>query len=632
MSAARGGAPQAGASSDTVPFGELRAALQGPALTLLQIFNAAERLSKANASAEWTGPTQRVAIVGSLTTDFIAKAVACGIFREGVLPQVHNTLYGAYVQEILDPSSGLHAFAPDLVVIAPDWRDVVTQLPVGASDDAVDAAIADAVELFVQLWAILKRSGCTILQHVLVPPGISYRGIAERLSRTGDVAQVAKITAALLERGRGLVHWIETDRLANFIGTSRWSPDRFYFNGKLPFDPQFLPAYMQSFGAGWRAANGRAKKVLVLDLDNTLWGGVIGDDGVENLKLGPGTPAGEAFSRWGAYVKGLSERGVILAVCSKNDPEIAAAGFTHPHSALKVDEFAAFECSWQDKAAGLQRIAAQLNLGLDSFVFADDNPAECDLVRQELPTVAVVELGTDPVTFVERLESGHWFDLQRYTNEDLGRSDAYVARRQAELEREHASDIGSYLRGLQMRGVLYAPREDEVARIAQLEQKTNQFNVTTRRYDESTIRDFAGRGDVKLLAFTLRDRHGDHGLVSSLIGVREGTALRIDSWLMSCRVFSRTAEDFMMQRLIEQARSEAVHTIVGAFIPTEKNGVVAGLYERLGFRATDSNRQAWELDIRAENRLPVLTTYIEDEGAGSVRSAGVQDPAAEARP
>jgi FkbH-like protein len=595
---------------------DLQAALRSGSPTLPQLFNAAQRLSNAQFVAAWGGPVQRVAVIGSLTTDFIAKAVACGVFREGVLPQVYNALYGAYVQEVLDPSSGLHAFRPDVVVIALDWRDAVTQLPIAATAAEVDAAIAEKVELFANLWKVLKDAGCTILQHVIVPPSFSYRGVAERTCPSGELEQVAKITAALFERGRGLVHWIETDRLANAVGASRWSPDRFYFNGKLPFDPQFLPAYMEFFAAAWRAANARTKKILVLDLDNTLWGGVIGDDGIENIKLGPGTPAGEAFRQWGAYVKALGERGVVLAVCSKNDPAIAASGFAHAHSVLSVEHFAAFECSWQDKASGLRRIAAQLNLGLDSFVFADDNPAECDLVRQELPAVAVVELGDDPTTFVDRLEAGHWFDLPAYTGEDLRRSDAYAARGRAEQERERATDLGSYLAGLRMVGNLYEAREDDLARIAQLEQKTNQFNLTTRRYDEEKIRDFARRPDVRLLAFTLRDRHGDHGLVSSVIAFREDSALRIDSWLMSCRVFSRSVEEFIMRRLVEAARSEGAQSIVGEFVPTEKNGLAAEVYAKFGFAPKDDRAGTWELDVRPGSGVPVLESYIDESTNG----------------
>jgi FkbH-like protein len=289
------------------------------------------------------------------------------------------------------------------------------------------------------------------------------------------------------------------------------------------------------------------------------------------------------FAEWQTYVKALGERGVVLAVCSKNSPEIAATGFANPHSVLRRADFAAFECSWNDKVGGLRRIARDLNLGIDSFVFADDNPAECALVRQELAEVAVVHLGDDPGEFIEKLDAGHWFDLPHYTSEDLGRASAYNARAAALAEQSQATDLGGFLGGLEMKGRLYRPEEADIPRVAQLEQKTNQFNLTTRRYAEAAIRDFLTRNDAIVLAFRLADRLGDHGLVSTLIALQENETLRIDSWLMSCRVFSRSAEQFILRGLIDLARQRGVTRLAGKYLPTPKNDVVADLYERMGF-------------------------------------------------
>ena len=242
----------------------------------------------------------------------------------------------------------------------------------------------------------LAARACKIIQHTLVPPAARYCGIAERLAPAAPANQVRRLNEKLLEAGRGRVHWVDMEALATEIGARDFGATRFWHAAKLDFDPRWLPDYLPPFRAAWRAANARAKKVLVLDLDNTLWGGVIGDDGADGIAIGPGSTAGETFAEWQTYVKALGERGVVLAVCSKNSPEIAATGFANPNSVLRRADFAAFECSWNDKAGGLRRIARDLNLGIDSFVFADDNPAECALVRQELPEVAVVHLGDDP--------------------------------------------------------------------------------------------------------------------------------------------------------------------------------------------------------------------------------------------
>jgi FkbH-like protein len=549
--------------------------------SLAQIFEAGEQLAALDPSGL---PTQRIAVLGALTTDFIARAVAVGVALEGVLAQVYQAPFGAIVQEVLDPSSGVHGFDPELVVLAPDWRDVVEVLPPDAGQDAADAAVAAQVGLFTHLWDRLSDGGRRrIIQHTLPGPEARFCGIAERLMPGSAVNQVRRLNEALLQAGRGRVSWVDMEALAGRIGSERFAPNRFYHNARLPFEGRYLPAYLPAFRGAWRLAHGQAKKALILDLDNTLWGGVIGDDGVDGLRLGSGSPAGEAFAEWQGYVKALAARGVVLAVCSKNDPAIAETGFTHPGSVLARGDFAAFECGWGDKAEAIRRIAAQLNLGLSSFVFCDDNPAECALVRETLPEVVVVPMGEDPTAFIARLDAGHWFDFAQYTAEDTQRGAMYAARAGALAEAATATDIGAYLSGLKMRGRVFRPAEEDMARVAQLEMKTNQFNMSTRRHTEAALRGFLDRADAVVLALRLGDRFGDHGLVSTLIAVAEGDALRIDSWLMSCRVFSRSAEPFMLRALLAIAAQRGTRRLIGEYLLTARNGVVAELYARLGF-------------------------------------------------
>ncbi|HLJ05062.1 MAG TPA: HAD-IIIC family phosphatase [Acetobacteraceae bacterium] len=589
----------------SLPFEGIRQQLTAKAPTLPQIFQLGDRL--ASASALPSTPTQRIAVAGTVTVDYLARAIACAVAVEGVLPITYQAPFGSLVQEILAPASTLHAFSPALIVLAPTWRELIAPLPIGASVSDVDVALAPAIALYKKLWSTLSAANIRIIQHMLVPPANRYRGPAERLAPAAPANQVRRLNDALLDAGRGLVHFLDLEQIAADIGSRRWSASRFHYSAKLDFDPRWLPEYLAPFRAAWRAANARAKKVLALDLDNTLWGGVIGDDGVEGIVLGPASAAGEAFEDWQRYIKGLAERGVVLGVCSKNAPEIAATGFTHPNTVLKREDFAAFECSWADKAGSLRRMAKDLNLGLDSVVFADDNPAECELVRRELPDVAVVHLGADPAQFVELFDAGCWFDLPAYTTEDLGRAAAYTARVAALAEASEATDIDAYLAGLLMKGRLYRPEEADIARVAQLEQKTNQFNVTTRRYPEAAIRGFMERDDAIVLAFRLADRFGDHGLVSTLIACREDDAVRIDSWLMSCRVFSRTVEQYMLRGLIDQVRELGAVRLIGEYQPTPRNDVVADLYPRLGFVPKETGFFERALAGSAED----LVTHIE---------------------
>ncbi len=567
--------------------GDLRRSLAG-APGLATILPVGERIiaAGADAASRPSGTvTQRIAVLGAANTDYLSRAIACAVLQEGVLPILYQAPFGSYAQHVLDPTTPLSGFASELVVLAPQGRDLVVELPIGASAAEVDVALDAGVALFGSLWDRLESQGARIIQHLLIPPSPRYRGIAERLAPASPANQIRRLNERLLQAGRGRVRWIELDAFADQIGLRQFSPARLYHTARLEFDPRWLPDYLPLFRAAWRQAEGRGRKVLVLDLDNTLSGGVIGDDGVDGIVLGPGSPVGEAFAAWQCYLKELAQRGVILAVCSKNAPEIAVTGFSHPGAVLKREDFAAFDCAWTDKPGGLHRIAAALNLGIDSFVFADDNPAECELIRQALPEVAVLHLGTDPSRFADLLDAGHWLDLPAYTGEDLGRSAAYRARAAALAAQAEAPDLAGYLAGLAMQGQLYRPGEADLTRMAQLEQKTNQFNLTTRRHSEAVLRGLLARDDAIVLALRLADRFGDHGLVATLLAVPDGDALRINSWLMSCRVFSRSAEQFMLRGLLDLARERGVPRVLGEYRATAKNAVVAELYPRLGFAA-----------------------------------------------
>lgn len=555
------------------------------------------------------GAVRRVALAADLTPDLLRQAIACAIAQEGELALVHAAPYGVMRQECMDGGSALHAFEPEVVVLVPDWRQVLEPLPLNADADAVAADTARQVQGFEAIWAALEARGCRTVQHLFVPPSEHWRGVADRRSPASTVRRVQALNEALIDASAGRVTWLEADRLAAGVGLVAWSAPRFFHAGKLGFDPRFLPDYLPWFRGAWRATTGRTRKLLVLDLDDTLWGGTIGDDGLGGIALGPTHGGkGEAFAAWQQHLAGLSRRGVVLAVCSKNAPEIAATGFEHADSALCREDFAAFVCSWDDKATGLRRIAQELNLGLDAAVFVDDNPAERALVQQLLPEVAVVDIGADPAQFIERLEAGHWFDQQAYTEVDQGRSAAYAALRQARAAQTSSADIGSYLAGLAMQGRAGPALAQDLPRLAQMELKTNQFNLTARRYTQAQLAAQMQQPDRLVLAFHLKDRFGDHGLVGSLLAVREAQALRIDSWLLSCRVFSRGAEAFILRALILWAREQGVSALVGEYLASARNAVVADLYAKLGFAPWSADGRLWRRDLAAP--LDDLTSAI----------------------
>ncbi len=353
------------------------------------------------------------------------------------------------------------------------------------------------------------------------------------------------------------------------------------------------------------AQRGRSAKCLVLDLDNTLWGGVIGDDGLEGIVLGQGSALGEAYVEFQRWVLDQARRGVILAVCSKNDEANALLPFErHPEMLISRSDIAAFVANWEDKAANLRTIAQRLNIGTDSLVFVDDNPFERNIVRRELPQVAVPELPEDPAFYARCLADAGYFEALSVTAEDLERSRQYQANVQRETLRASATDLNGYLASLKMR--LWAQSFDEVGlkRVVQLINKTNQFNLTTRRYSEAEVEAWIGNKSVLGLQFRLTDSLGDNGIISVIVGKlddMDAKRMIIDSWLMSCRVLGRQVEITCLNILVARAKALGAAEIVGEYIPTAKNNMVREHYSKLNFlpvREDPDGRSVWRLPLQ----------------------------------
>lgn len=591
-------------------FARLRERLAGTRLTPADLMACAASLAQlADQPSASEAPVRRLAVAGDCSVQLLAQAITCALAQEGELAQVHVVPFDEVTEQCLDRNSALHAFGPDTVVLVPDWRLAITPLPVGADASLVADAQRSALQRFQQLWDALQAPGYRIIQHLLVQAPHVAGGVAQRRDASSVGCRIEALNQGALQVGAGRVTWLEVDRLAAQVGLAAWSPARFWYAGRLGFDPRFLPDYLPWFRGAWRAATGRIKKVLVLDLDDTLWGGTIGDDGLDGIVLGPGHGGkGQAFVAWQQHLALLAAHGVVLAVCSKNSEAVAEAAFMHPCAVLRRRDFAAFVCNWENKASNLRRISAELNLGLDAMVFVDDNPAERALVRQALPAVSVVDIGSDPALYIDRLEAGHWFDLQVTTAEDRGRTQAYAARQQAQQAQREAIDMPAYLAGLSMVGRVELARSIDLPRLAQMELKTNQFNVTSRRFSQQALAQMLSHPDCLVLALHLSDRFADHGLVASLVAVREADVLRIDSWLLSCRVFGRTAEAFMLADLVRRASTMGIAALQGEYLATARNGVVADLYPRMGFRAADASGRVWRraLAIPADD----LTSFI----------------------
>lgn len=544
----------------------------------------------------------RVGLLGSFTTRLLRPLLEVAAFRDGVDAEVYEAEYGMVHQEVLDPASGLRAFQPDVVILATSWRDA--NLPPLSPDP--DAAVEAAVAPLVALWKVVRdEMKAHVLQHNFdVPLVDSYGHLATSLPG-GRARVLRRANLALLDAAGPGVSVLDFDAVAAEVGKAAWSDPGLWYRAKQHPAPAALPTLVDHYLMHVRAVLGLTKKVLVLDLDNTLWGGIVGEDGVEGLKLGVTDAEGEAHTDLQRYARELRDRGVVLAVCSKNNDADAREPFERSaEMVLKLDDIAVFRANWNDKATNLRDIAAALELGTDSFVFLDDNPTERAWVRSQLPEVMVPEIGSDAAHYLPRLQRHHAFDALSLSEEDRLRAADYAANaRRSELMKS-AGNIEEFIANLQMSATVAGIDEMNLPRAAQLVNKSNQFNLTTRRYTEEQLRAAASEPGTVVRTFKLRDRFADNGLIGVMIGRErpEASALDVDTWLMSCRVLGRRVEEFMVGVMMQAALDRGLTRVTGRYLPTAKNGLVKDLYARLGFARVEAaglpdGATAWEYSL-----------------------------------
>ncbi|PNG26968.1 methoxymalonyl-ACP biosynthesis protein [Methylocella silvestris] len=418
------------------------------------------------------------------------------------------------------------------------------------------------------------------------------------------------------------VHLLALDSFMRLHGgLNFWHEASLWNRAKQEVGPAASALYGEYAGRLIAALRGLSAKCLVLDLDNTLWGGVIGDGGLEGIALGQGSAAGEAFLDFQRYAQTLSRRGVILAVCSKNDEINARAPFQkHPEMILKETDIACFVANWSDKAQNIRTIAASLNIGLDALVFADDNPAERGLIRRELPMVAVPELPEDPADYVSTIARGGYFEAVAVTGEDRERGSQYAGNAQREKLRETVTDVASYLAALKMELIFQPFDRIGLPRIVQLANKTNQFNLTTIRYVERDLERVIDDPRCVSLQLRLKDVYGDNGIIALILGRMQGQDLFIETWLMSCRVLGRQVEEATLQLIAARAEASGARRLIGEYRPTAKNGMVREHYEKLGFAPLDasgeeSTANRWILELSSYRSKPTPIRLVEGPNA-----------------
>jgi len=566
----------------------------------------------------------RLAILSSSTVDHLAPAIRVAGLRRRLLIDVHNGGFGQYQQDVLDPSSLLHQFAPQVILFSLSAREVIGNVPLTATLEDVDGIVLKFIGELRSLWRKARETNsATIIQQTFVDVTDTLFGSYDRLVPGAPMRVVARLNDRLCEAAAedGIL-LLDIARVSERDGIEAWFDARRWFQGKLEIAPQAAPLYGDFVARILAAQHGLSKKCLVLDLDNTLWGGVLGDDGLEGIVVGEGSATGEAYLSVQRYAKQLKEAGVILAVCSKNDLEAAETAFrTHPEMLLRRSDISAFLANWDDKTENLKTIAARLNIGIDSLVFVDDNPVERARIRQSLPGVAVPELPDDVALYVRCLSDAGYFEAVTFTSEDRHRTDLYTANAERAALLGSAQSMDDFLRGLDMSVVSGPFTALDHTRIVQLFSKTNQFNATTRRYTSEEINHFVKLPNVLTLQFRLLDRIGDNGLVSAMIlrPTGEDQVLEIDNWVMSCRVFGRGLEFEAMNIAVEAARHLGIKRFIAEYIATPKNNVISALYPSLGFAAASDPEVAngttrWFLNLAD---YATCQSHIARAGVGS---------------
>ncbi len=544
----------------------------------------------------------RVAILGGATSQEIAAFLDLFLLEKGFSPLFWHSEYGKYWEDAVLHTTQVAEFQPDLVYVHTGIRNVQSWPSIGAGEAEVLAHVDREIERFTQIWQSLNaKVSCTILQNNFEFPDVRILGNLEAQNVAGSIRYVTQLNARLAAEARDRSYLLINDihYLAAQVGLDKWHDPSRWFSYKLPTSPDGSVASAFSLASLIAARYGLGKKVLVLDLDNTIWGGVIGDDGVDRISIGNETAQAEAYTAFQKYCLALKNRGVVLAVCSKNNEAVALSGFEHPDSILKLTDIACFKANWEPKHENLKAIAHELNLGLDSFVFVDDNPAERALVSAQLPVVAVPNVGSDVSEYARIIDHHRFFEPLAISAEDLKRGDQYQANAERAKSQSVFATYDEYLKSLEMVAEVGPFTPTYLDRITQLTNKTNQFNLTTRRYSFAEISRIANDPNHVTLYVRLSDKFGDHGLISVVIGRREEDTLYVELWLMSCRVLKRDVELLVLDELVHAARALGLTYIHGLFLRTPKNSMVADHYQTLGFASLDAGpeRSEWLLNI-----------------------------------
>ena len=589
----------------TPSLGSRLQALASYALDDNQLNKLSKVITKVIRSGESLKPLSpfRLGLLSNSTVDFVVPSLIATAARHGIALECIKADYDQVIQEALSPASIINQAKPDAVLVAIDYRALPLKCQLGSASQADEAVSAALSYLETIRNGIATHSQAVCILQTFAPPPENLFGSLDRMVPGTLRNLLERVNRGLAESTFGTSNiLLDVAGLAETVGLADWHSPVQWNLAKLPFSNTYLPLYADHVARVIASLRGKSRKCLVLDLDNTVWGGIIGDDGLEGIQIAQGDATGEAHLSVQRLALSLRERGVVLAVSSKNNDDVARLPFNkHPEMLLREDHIAVFQANWNDKATNIKAIAEELSLGIDSMVLLDDNPVERGLVRQILPQVGVPELPEDPSLYARTLAAAGYFESVAFSKEDLQRAGFYQDNARRVSLQKQAGDVETYLASLNMEITFQPFDATGRARIAQLINKSNQFNLTTRRYTEADVEQAEQDPGCFSLQVRLTDSFGDNGMISVVI-CRETSpdTWEFDTWLMSCRVLGRRVQDMVLREVIEHARQKGIRRLVGVYRPTEKNKLVEDHYRNLGFTQIGTGDDAstwWELDV-----------------------------------
>lgn len=555
---------------------------------------------------------KKIAILGGSTIDEIVDQLELFLLNYGIKPVFYKSDYGKYYEDAVFGNPKLDSFSPDIIYVYTNWRNIQKFPSPRDSKEEIEEFFLYECNRFKSIWeALRKRFHCTIIQNNFERPNCRLLGNRDIWDIKGHSNFIFQLNDFLYKYAENIEDFYinDIDYISASVGLEKWNNSLYWHMYKYACGLDSIPYVAASVSSIIKSLYGKNKKLLAVDLDNTIWGGVVGEDGADGLELGKETPKGEVFSEIQSYIKSLKEIGVVLAVNSKNDFKNAIDGLHHPDSVLSEDDFVAIEANWNQKDENLVKIADDTSLGTDSFVFMDDNPAERDIVSKNIFGIAVPELN-QPEDFIRLIDHSGYFETTILSKEDQKKTDQYKARTMAKESKALYSNYDDYLSSLEMKADIQDFEDVYIQRIAQLTNKSNQFNLTTFRYTEDDIRTMKKNDRFVCLYGKLYDKFGDNGVVAVSIGEIIEKEIHIRLWLMSCRVLKRGLEDAMMNVFVERAKAIGCKKIIGYYFPTAKNSMVKEFYPAYGFSLIESNNNGetvWRLEV---DDYLIKKTYI----------------------